>query len=340
MSKNIELSASTPGHNVSLNESTHPVAANENLQSTPAASSPRSSTHLISGFVAGLISAAVLQPFDLLKTRLQQLSANSSNSSIALLLSDTTSLRSLWKGTLPSVLRTSIGSSLYLTSLSLLRNYISKNFSSTSVSTSASASSSSLPKLSHWQNLATGATMRGLVGLATMPFTVIKTRYESLVYHYTSIRQAVSAIIATNGWKGFFLGAGSTLIRDAPYAGIYVLMYEKFKDFIPKIFGVSTSFPIIASSSSNNLFASVSVNTCSAVLAAAIATLITTPFDTIKTRIQISPEKYTNFGTALSLILINEKYTALFKGASLRLARKTLSAAIAWGTYEELVKIL
>lgn len=273
--------------------------------------------HLIAGFTGGLTSAVILQPFDLLKTRLQQ----SQLKKLLQIIRDLPSVKTLWTGTVPSVLRTSIGSSLYLTSLNITRSYIAKHSGGAVLS-----KSSKLPQLPMYQNLLTGAFARGAVGYLTMPITVVKTRYESDFYHYKSLGQAVRSIYKeTNGIRGFFLGSGSTIARDAPYAGLYVLLYEKFKVSLGKYTG--------------GQFQDVLTNSLSAMIAASTATTLTTPFDMIKTRIQIDPGHYGNFFQACRLIVRQENILRLFDGLSLRLVRKTLSAGIAWGLYEEILKL-
>ncbi|GMM34911.1 Hem25 protein [Saccharomycopsis crataegensis] len=313
----------------------------------------KSTSHLMAGFIGGLTSAVTLQPFDLLKTRVQQSQTNSqlqsSSSKVAAkslrtIIKEMPSLRNLWTGTLPSVLRTSIGSSLYLTSLNISRNYLAeRKAANLSDSRDLKSSTSKLPKLAMYENLISGAAMRSLVGILTMPITVIKTRYESSLYNYTSLNQAARDIFRDHRFKGFFLGCGSTIVRDAPYAGLYVLMYEQLKVMIPKALkideGSQENKPNGTMKGNQGIdYYSIMVNSMSAMTAASTATLITTPFDTIKTRIQIEPQYYRNFFHASKLILTQEGVLVLFRGAGLRLVRKTLSAGIAWGVYEELLK--
>lgn len=52
---------------------------------------------------------------------------------------------------------------------------------------------------------------------------------QSNLYSYTSMLQATRAILAETGVKGLFQGFTATAIRDAPYAGLYVLAYEESK---------------------------------------------------------------------------------------------------------------
>src|ERR1700753_2699652 len=84
--------------------------------------------HFTAGLLSGLTTSILLQPADLLKTRLQQSSRSSTatrNPLLTLLRSIQASpqpFRQLWRGTVPSALRTGIGSAFYFGGLHQLRS--------------------------------------------------------------------------------------------------------------------------------------------------------------------------------------------------------------------------
>lgn len=285
-------------------------------------------SHLAGGFFGGLCSAITLQPLDLLKTRIQQSKKTSLWSEINRLNSPL----DLWRGTVSSAIRTSVGSALYLSSLHLMRTTLAANKNSEAVFNK----SSKLPQLSMHENLLAGAIARGLVGYITMPITVLKVRYESTFYNYSSLGEATRNIYKQEGFKGFFRGFGPTCLRDAPYSGIYVLLYEKAKAIIPKLLPSR----LIHHDKNGNFTTATSttVNALSALTSASLATTITAPFDTIKTRMQLEPSKFNNFLKTFNQIVKYEGPLTIFSGLSMRLTRKALSAGIAWGIYEEIVK--
>lgn len=196
--------------------------------------------------------------------------------------------------------------------------------------------SSSLPKLSNLANLTTGAVARTTAGFILMPMTVIKVRYESNLYSYQSILGAGKDILKTEGVRGLFSGFGATAVRDAPYAGLYVLFYEQFKKrlslLVQKVpVGEELSVDMKGSTSA-------SINFSSGMLAAGLATTITNPFDAIKTRIQLQPNEYRNMLHAVRTMVRDDGFKSLFHGLGLRMGRKAMSSALAWTLYEELIR--
>jgi solute carrier family 25 protein 38 len=299
--------------------------------------------HFLAGLLSGLTSSILLQPADLLKTRVQQSRQTASLlPTIRSILSSPHPIRGLWRGTLPSALRTGFGSALYFTSLNALRQSVAqrgpaialddKNNDNNAAAAGKSYSSSALPKLSHTANLTTGAIARVAAGFVMMPVTVLKVRYESDYYAYRSLLGAGRDIVRTEGVGGLFTGFGATAVRDAPYAGLYVVFYEHLKRNLAGIVGNSRS-----SSSSSSPVSSSSINFASGALAAGLATAITNPFDAVKTRLQLRPEKYRNMVRAVRLMVSEDGVRSLFSGLGLRMARKAISSALAWSVYEELI---
>ncbi|KAE8453742.1 hypothetical protein EG329_009253 [Mollisiaceae sp. DMI_Dod_QoI] len=298
------------------------------------------SFHFVAGLGSGVLSAVLLQPADLLKTRVQQSGHSSLLATIREISKSSTSIRSFWRGTLPSALRTGFGSAIYFTTLNALRRNVARSNLLASIGAldknAAQNHSSSLPKLSNLANLTTGAIARTGAGFILMPMTVIKVRYESNLYAYKSIAGASKDILKAEGLKGFFSGFGATAVRDAPYAGLYVLFYEQLKK---RLSLMSQKLPVAGERRLGMKGStSASINFGSGVLAAGLATAITNPFDAIKTRIQLQPQRYHNMVHAGKKMIQEDGFKALFDGLGLRMGRKAISSALAWTLYEELVR--
>lgn len=123
----------------------------------------------------------------------------------------------------------------------------------------------------------------------------------------------------------FKFRTGTTALRDAPFAGIYIFFYENLRTMVSKLNSASNIRPL--------------VNMGSGIIAGFAATVITHPFDVLKTRIQLEPLKYRNFFQAGKHIWNTTGIHGFFRGIIPRLLRKSLSSAIAWTFYEEIILI-
>lgn len=111
----------------------------------------------------------------------------------------------------------------------------------------AKTGNTALVKISSQGNLVAGAIARTSVGFMLNPITVLKARYEvrlmgaitssaaltrqSTRYAaYRSLPAAFVDLVRTGGVRGLFQGFTATAVRDAPYAGLYLPIYEKSKD--------------------------------------------------------------------------------------------------------------
>lgn len=242
-------------------------------------------------------------------------------------------VRSLWRGTVPSALRTGFGSALYFTSLNAIRQHVQQ----TGVAgprLQTQSGSSVLPALSNSANLISGAVARTFAGFVLMPLTVIKVRFESSLYSYPSVWAAAADIRRADGFRGFFSGFGATAIRDAPYAGMYVLFYEMLKTRL----GSLASSSALSPEATMQAWVASSVNFSSAILAGAACSAVSNPFDAVKTRIQLQPRRYRNVWQAGYRMVAEDGFRSLWNGLALRMSRKALSSALAWTVYEELIR--
>lgn len=283
-----------------------------------------------------MASAVILQPLDLLKTRVQQSGRPSLSASLRDARASRQLIRTLWRGTVPSALRTGFGSALYLTLLNAIRQHV-QQIGYAGQRHWETRGSSALPALTNTANLISGASARTVAGFCLMPLTVIKVRFESSLFSYPSMMAAASDIRRVDGIRGFFSGFGATALRDAPYAGLYVVIYESLKMRINS--WVSTHYHDAGHGQSTMPSAvASSINFCSAIVAGAACSAISNPFDAIKTRIQLQPHQYRNTWQAVSVMVVQDGFRSLWDGLALRMSRKALSSALAWTVYEELIR--
>uniref|UniRef100_A0A674MKX3 Mitochondrial glycine transporter n=1 Tax=Takifugu rubripes TaxID=31033 RepID=A0A674MKX3_TAKRU len=264
------------------------------------------------GSLSGTCSTLLFQPLDLVKTRLQTLQNHVQPGgrkvgmfAVFLNVVRTENVFSLWRGVSPSFLRCIPGVGIYFSTFYSLKQHFFQE-------RAANAGEAVL----------LGAGARAVAGVCMLPFTVIKARFESGFYNYLSVPGAVRSMYETEGMRALFSGLPATLLRDAPFSGIYVMFYSQTKKLLP---------PEVTSSSCVPL-----VNFGCGVVAGIMASVVTQPADVVKTNIQISK---TRLGTVQAARHIYKEHGigGFFCGAVPRCLRRTLMAAMAWTVYEQLM---
>ncbi|KAN0126312.1 mitochondrial carrier protein [Lactarius tabidus] len=290
------------------------------------------SLHLLSGALSGFTSSLFLQPFDLIKTRLQEGGAALDTKqhgpirSTARGIVSSSGVHGLWRGTSATLIRNIPGIALYMTGLNQARGFMAVSpFFATVRKHDPKTHSSVLPVLTSSGNLLAGATTRVAVGFVLNPFSVLKARYESNLHAYSSLISSMRSITRA-GPSELFRGFLASSLRDAPYAGLFVVFYEGIKHEAASVLSPSSHL------------ASAALHSCSAAAAGTVATLATHPFDVIKTRMQVRTEHKYHGLIQTALTVWNERgIHGFFDGASLRLSRKILSSAIGWAVYESVL---
>ncbi|XP_071387378.1 mitochondrial glycine transporter A-like [Centroberyx affinis] len=263
------------------------------------------------GSLSGTCSTLLFQPLDLVKTRLQTLQSGMQPGSarvgmVTVLLSvvRTERLPGLWKGVSPSFARTIPGVGIYFSTYHSLKQHFFLDRSPGAL-----------------EAVLLGAGARTVAGVFMLPVTVIKTRFESGRYNYGSVVGALRSVCQTEGPLALFSGLMATLLRDAPFSGIYVMFYSQTKASLPKEVSMSAYAPL--------------ANFSCGVLAGVLASLITQPADVVKTHVQVSPQLRT--ADAIRYIYTEHGFQGFFRGAVPRLLRRTMMAAMAWTVYEQMM---
>ncbi|KAF7433592.1 hypothetical protein PC9H_005553 [Pleurotus ostreatus] len=290
---------------------------------------------LLSGAASGFGMTFCLQPLDLLKTRIQQGDSAFGPRKVprilptALEVVHSHGVLGLWRGTTASLLRNVPGIALYMTSLTQLRTAMANSpYFARTDNIQATGNGSVLPKISTQGNLLAGAVTRVGVGFVLNPFSVVKARFESDMYAYESLTGAFRSI-SRQGPSEFFRGVLASSLRDAPYAGLFVVFYEAIKR------ETLYMFPSMSSTQSAVL------HSVAAGSAGALATILTHPFDVVKTKIQVrKEERYHGLMRTVRTIWAQRGVSGYFDGVSLRIGRKVLSSAIGWAAYETLLMFM
>ncbi|XP_011066154.1 PREDICTED: solute carrier family 25 member 38-like isoform X1 [Acromyrmex echinatior] len=267
----------------------------------------------LAGSFSGTFSTILFQPLDLVKTRLQsRINApvgSPKNGMLGMVahIVQKENIFGLWKGMTPSITRVIPGVGLYFSSLHWLKHTFNLE-----------------EPLTALQAISLGITARSMSGALLIPITVVKTRFESGVYKYNSISEALTLIYKQEGIRGLSSGLVPTLLRDAPYSGLYLMFYTQLKNAAANTGATNNS--------------STSIHFSCGILAGILASIVTQPPDVIKTKMQLYPNEF--HGICHATFFIYKKYGILgyFKGIIPRMLRRTLMTTMAWTVYEQVTR--
>ncbi|XP_017752569.1 PREDICTED: solute carrier family 25 member 38 isoform X1 [Eufriesea mexicana] len=270
----------------------------------------------VAGSLSGTFSTILFQPLDLVKTRLQSKvnlhldtpKSGTLNTVIHIIKNE--NVLGLWRGMTPSITRVVPGVGLYFSSLHWLKHTLHLK-----------------DPLTPTEALLLGITARSMSGALLIPITVVKTRFESEIYKYNSVGEALKLIYKQEGVRGLSSGLVPTLLRDAPYSGLYLTFYTQLKNIVTETDIVCTKL-------------SAPIHFSCGILAGIFASIVTQPADVIKTKMQLYPNEFRDVRVAV--FRVYKKYGVLgyFKGIVPRMLRRTLMTAMAWTVYEEVAKFL
>ena len=260
----------------------------------------------LAGSLSGTCSTLLFQPLDLVKTRVQQTGPSTSLVRVISTVVSQDSVRGLWRGLVPSLVRTVPGVGLYFSSMHQMKTSLCDG------------------RPTALQSALIGSSARALSGSVMIPFTVIKTRFESRAYNYSSTAHALSSILRTEGLRGLTRGLGPTLVRDVPFSGLYLMFYEQLKTWVPDEVSRTQS--------------SAAVHFSCGLVAGLLASLVTQPADVIKTRLQLSSGSGLRLTGAVLQIYRDRGLGGFTTGLVPRSLRRTMMAALAWTVYERMIR--
>lgn len=263
----------------------------------------------LAGSLSGTCSTLLFQPLDLLKTRLQQPAVRGNAKRYGMVAHFVQVVKNervygLWKGTIPSITRCVPGVGLYFCTMHFFKTTFR------------------LDDPSSTEALLLGICSRSVAGVALLPVTVIKTRFESQVYNYQTMGQATRDIYRREGVRGLYSGLVPTLVRDAPFSGIYLVFYSRTKRMVPQEWREGPH--------------SMAVNFACGVVSGLLASLLTQPADVVKTQMQLRPDKFATISRVVVCISRDYGIVGFFQGLVPRMLRRTMVTAMAWSFYERI----
>ena len=187
------------------------------------------------------------------------------------------------------------------------------------------------PALPALRTFSLGAFSRATAAVVFCPITVVKTRMEYGAVSGVRYRNTLHALVTIGRQerlRGLFSGLGPTLLRDAPYSGLYLLMFTHLRDRLDAAgYAGSPHLSFLAGA-----------------LAGSLATFATHPPDVVRTRLQLQHNMALGGGgaaaggralaTGYASIVRQEGMRALWTGVTPRIARRTLQQGMTWTIFE------
>jgi len=180
-----------------------------------------------------------------------------------------------------------------------------------------------------WKLLVAGGVAGAVSRTCTSPLERLKILNQVRgmttigVNQYQGVVASLVEMVRKEGWRGFFKGNGTNVIRIAPYSAIQFLSYEKYKKLL-------TGEDRIHLTPTENLLAGG--------MAGVTSLLCTYPLDLIRSRltIQTTETKYTGIRDAFRTVIKEEGYKGIYKGMFTSILGVAPYVAINFTTYETL----
>lgn len=178
--------------------------------------------------------------------------------------------------------------------------------------------------------LLAGAIAR--VGSATVisPLELIRTKLQSQKQSYRELTDCIRSAVETEGWLSLWRGLGPTLLRDVPFSAMYWYNYENSKRWLCEWY--NTREPTLT------------ITFISGALSGSVASIVTLPFDVVKTRRQVELGELqaknllcqvsSSTFSVMSRIVAEGGFAGLFAGFFPRLIKVAPACAIMISTYE------
>jgi len=233
-------------------------------------------------------------------------------------------ISALWRGLPPTLVMALPATVLYFTTYDEIKSYLSNHQHFQSNHTT----------LSTLSPMFAGVTARLIAASAISPLELIRTRIQSSsTVDPRTMTAQLSGILRQEGFLALWRGLGPTLWRDVPFSGMYWMAYERLKI-------------AFYSQDHNTPLENFGFSFLSGALAGTFASLVTTPFDVAKTRVQIdqytaskilhheTPKKSMATFKMLSQVLKEEGFRSLMTGAVPRCFKVAPACAIMISSYE------
>lgn len=279
---------------------------------------------------ASVVSATVTNPFDVVKTRMQSrpptdpnlahLSYSKGITEALRRIAREEGIKALWRGTGLSLTMAIPMVGIYMPLYDYLLERINGTLGTVGeeVESSGGALTTVLRPLSP---LLAGISARSVAVYCTSPMELMRTRLQGGSLASVSTMGS-SPIAGMRLWRG----VGATLWRDVPFSGLYWASVEPIRGRLLPQGGAQTEMEVFRA------------NAIAGAVAGALAAAVTTPFDVVKTRMQlyhVVDGGVTTFGV-LGGLLREKGPGCLYKGWSARSWKGAIACSFVLSSYEVL----
>ena len=271
---------------------------------------------LVSGGIAGGVEGAVTYPFEFAKTRVQLISERGYRPprnpySIVINVYRNEGLKALYKGCGALVVGSVAKDAVRFLSFDTVKNAFKDPETGT---------------LTPGRNMLAGMTAGVVASIcAVTPSERLKTALIDDARHdrrYKSAMHAIRTIVRDDGIMGMYRGFAGTTLKQASATSFRMGSYNIIKDFEVK----------------RNIPQNTGMNFANGAAAGIITTLLSQPFDTIKTRSQSA--KATTTVEAVKGIWSDGGLRPFWRGTVMRLSRTVFSGGVLFTTAEAVSKVI
>ena len=271
------------------------------------------------GLFSGSIAAIITQPLEVIKTdilvnpvRNNVIEASGPLKSMVVSSQriwafEQGGLRNFYRGALIAGARQSLGFATYVSLLKEI-NHVSQ------------------ARYAQWKylTLSLNAVLAKTLAISlTTPLIILKTRMEVLCGSKNSIYATFNQIIKNESVVGLYKGASSVMYREAVFTFVHYGTYTYLKDVL-KGHGAGI----------------IHQNVLSAFTAAAIASVVSHPFEVIRNRVQVQPQflenykRYSNVLEGVIKIYRSEGLKGYIKGIGPRALKKPINSGVNWVLFD------
>ncbi|ABN64449.1 mitochondrial 2-oxodicarboxylate carrier 1 [Scheffersomyces stipitis CBS 6054] len=241
----------------------------------------------LSGAIAGVSEILVMYPLDVVKTRQQLDSTNAYNGTINCLkkIVREEGFSRLYKGITAPILMEAPKRATKFAANDEWGKFYKKQFGVTQMTQSLA--------------VLTGATAGATESFVVVPFELVKIKLQDKTSKFNGMGEVVKDIIKTNGVLGLYKGLESTLWRHIMWNAGYFGLIHQVKSVMPK---------------PKNSTEKTLIDLTCGTIGGTFGTIMNTPMDVVKSRIQAGSTKYKWTWPSLVIVAKEEGFGALYKG--------------------------